>query len=161
MIFLVKTGTRSSPWRYCGRKMRAAGLLGQRFFKENSKWRKSASCPRSSRFPTGRCRNDMDTSRVLGIPIPKTPVIWASPVTLILIITQIAKVIWEGDAHITRVFGVGMPKTRGAFITVTAARTQISRQWVHKSSGYELRVTLVHSSASGEKRIRWEKPQKQ
>ena len=128
MIFLVKMGTRSSPWRYCGRKMRTAGLLGQRFFKENSKWRKSASCPRSSRFPTGRCRNDMDTSRVLGIPIPKTPVIWASPVTLILILTQIAKVIWEGDAHITRVFGVGMPKTRGAFITVTAARTQISCQ---------------------------------
>ena len=33
----------------------------------------------------------------------------ASPVTL----TQIAKVIWEGDANITRVWGVGMPKARG------------------------------------------------
>ena len=47
---------------------------------------------------------------VLGIQIPKTLVIWASPVTLTL--TQIAKVIWEGDADITRVLGMGMPKTR-------------------------------------------------
>ena len=53
--------------------------------------------------------------RVLGIPIPKTLVIWAFPVTLILTLTQtqIAKVIWEGDVHITRVLGMGMPKTRG------------------------------------------------
>ena len=49
--------------------------------------------------------------RVLGIPIPKTLVIRASPVTLTL--TQIAKVIWERDAYITRVLGMGMPKTRG------------------------------------------------
>ena len=33
----------------------------------------------------------------------------AIPVTL----TQMAKVIWEGDAHITRVLGMGMPKTQG------------------------------------------------
>ena len=40
--------------------------------------------------------------RVLGIPIPKTLVMWASPVTPILTLTQIAKVILEaGDAHIT------------------------------------------------------------
>ena len=45
--------------------------------------------------------------RVLGISIPKTLVIWVSPVTLTL--TQIAKVIWEGDAHITRVLGIGIP----------------------------------------------------
>ena len=32
-------------------------------------------------------------------PFPKTLVIWVSPVTLTL--TQIAKVISEGDAHIT------------------------------------------------------------
>ena len=53
--------------------------------------------------------------RVLGIPIPKTLVIWAFPVTLILTLTQtqIAKVIWEGDVHITRVLGMGIPKTRG------------------------------------------------
>ena len=49
--------------------------------------------------------------RVLGIPLSKTLVIWASPVTLTLI--HIAKVIWEGDAHITRVLGMGMPKTQG------------------------------------------------
>ena len=89
-------GTRSSPWRYCGRKMRAAWLLGQRFLKENSKCRKSTSCPTSSRFPF-RCRNGIGISPVLGIPIPKTSVIWASPVTLILTLTQLAKVIWEGD----------------------------------------------------------------
>ena len=48
-----------------------------------------------------RCYSNM------GIPIFKTPVIWASYVTLTL--TQIAKVIWEGDAHIPRVLGMGMP----------------------------------------------------
>ena len=37
---------------------------------------------------------------VLGIPIPKTLVIWASPLTLTLTLTQIAKVIWKGNAHI-------------------------------------------------------------
>ena len=52
------------------------------------------------------------------------PVIWASPrfghphsqnpsdVGIPCInLTQIAKVVWEGNAHITRVFGMGMPKT--------------------------------------------------
>ena len=52
-------------------------------------------------------------SRVLGIPIPKTLVIWVSPVALTLTLTQIAKVISEGDVLITRVLGMGMPKTRG------------------------------------------------
>ena len=47
--------------------------------------------------------------RVLGIPIPKTLVILVSPVTLTLTLTQIAKVMWEGDAHIT----MRMLKTRG------------------------------------------------
>ena len=46
-----------------------------------------------------------------GVPILKSLGIWVSPVTLTL--TQIAKVIWEGDAHITRVLGMGMPKTGG------------------------------------------------
>ena len=50
---------------------------------------------------------------VLGIPIPKTLVIWASPVTLTLTLTQVAKVIWKGDARITRILGMRMPKTRG------------------------------------------------
>ena len=54
-----------------------------------------------------------DHSFVLGISIPKTLVIRASPVTLTLAPTQIAKVTWETDAHITRVLGMGMPKTRG------------------------------------------------
>ena len=42
------------------------------------------------------------------------------PVTLTL--TQIAKVIWEGDAHITRVLGMGLPKRRVAHFTATAGR---------------------------------------
>ena len=42
---------------------------------------------------------------VLGVPIPNTLVIWASPVTL----TLITKVIRQGDAHITRVLRMGMP----------------------------------------------------
>ena len=44
-----------------------------------------------------QCHSDM------GIPA-----FWASPVTLML--TQIAKVIWEGDANVTRVLGMGIPK---------------------------------------------------
>ena len=51
----------------------------------------------------GRCHSDV------GIPIPKTLVIWASPVTL----TIIAKIRWGGDAHITRLLAMWMPKTRG------------------------------------------------
>ena len=44
-----------------------------------------------------QCHSDM------GIPA-----FWVSPVTLML--TQIAKVIWEGDANVTRVLGMGIPK---------------------------------------------------
>ena len=40
-----------------------------------------------------------------GHPLPKSLVIWASPVTLTL--TQTAKVLLEEDAHITRVLGNG------------------------------------------------------
>ena len=47
----------------------------------------------------GRCYRDM------GIPIPKTLVIWASPSHLILAIM----VRVTGDAHITRVLGMGVP----------------------------------------------------
>ena len=54
----------------------------------------------------------------MRIPIPKTLVIWASPVTL----TLIAKVIWEGDAHITSVLEMGMP------ISLTAAKTILPRR---------------------------------
>ena len=43
--------------------------------------------------------------RVFAIPISKTLVICASRVTL----TQIAKAIWEGDAHITRVLEMEIP----------------------------------------------------
>ena len=46
-------------------------------------------------------------------PHSQTLVIWASPVTLTLSLTQIGKVIWEENTHITRVLGMEMPKTRG------------------------------------------------
>ena len=49
----------------------------------------------------------------MGIPIRQTLVMWVSPVTQTLTLTQIAEVIWEGNAHITRVLGMGMPKSRG------------------------------------------------
>ena len=52
-------------------------------------------------FLLRRCHSDM------SVLIPKTLVIWAS-LTLTLTLTQIAKVIWEGDAHITRVLGMGI-----------------------------------------------------
>ena len=65
------------------------------------------------------CHGDMH----MGTPVPKTLLIWASPVTLTLTVTQIAKVIWEGDTHITRVWGMGSPKRRVARITVTVPLT--------------------------------------
>ena len=50
-------------------------------------------------------------------PFPKTLVIWASPShTNLAILVRVT-----GDAHITRVLGMGMPKTR-SHITVTAAQ---------------------------------------
>ena len=56
-------------------------------------------------------------SRVLGIPIPKTLVIWAS---LLIIITLgiCVTVRVTGDAHNNRVLGMGMPKTGDAHIPV-------------------------------------------
>ena len=70
------------------------------------------------------CHGDMHK----GTPVPKTLLIWASPVTLTLTLTQIAKVIiiWEGDTHITRVWGMGSPKRRVACITVTVPLTSAS-----------------------------------
>ena len=53
-------------------------------------------------------------SHVLGIPIPKTLVIWAFPSHTTLAIWVRVKVkVYTGNAHITRVLGMGMPKTRG------------------------------------------------
>ena len=57
----------------------------------------------------------MSTTSFWASPFPKPLmagyiVVWASPLTLNL--TQIAKVVWEGDALMTRVLGMGMLKTR-------------------------------------------------
>ena len=54
----------------------------------------------------------------MGISIPKTQVIWASPFHFSLVICVRVRV--KGDAHITRVLEMGMSKTRGSHITVTA-----------------------------------------
>ena len=47
----------------------------------------------------------------MGIPIPKTLVIWTFPSHITLAIWVRVRV--TGDAHITRVLGMGMTKTRG------------------------------------------------
>ena len=52
-----------------------------------------------------RCHSDM------GIPIPKTLVIRTFPSHITLAIWVRVRV--AGDVHITRVLGMGMPKTRG------------------------------------------------
>ena len=54
----------------------------------------------------------------MGISIPKTQVIWASPSHFSLVICVRVRV--KGDAHITRVLEMEMSKTRGSHITVTA-----------------------------------------
>ena len=54
----------------------------------------------------------------MGISIPKSQVIWASPSHFSLVICVRVRV--TGDAHITRVLEMGMSKTRGSHITVTA-----------------------------------------
>ena len=58
-----------------------------------------------------RCHCDMGVAAFWASPFPKPLMIWASPVTLTL--SQIAKLIKEGDAHIPRVLGIVIPKTRG------------------------------------------------
>ena len=64
----------------------------------------------SDKFPSRtHCYSDMGISRVLGIPIPKTLRYGLPHVTLTLTLTKNRYAIWEGDAHITRVMGMGMP----------------------------------------------------
>ena len=53
----------------------------------------------------GRCYRDMGIPAFWAFPFPKTLVIWASPSHLILAIM----VRVTGDAHITRVLGMGIP----------------------------------------------------
>ena len=50
--------------------------------------------------------------RDLGIPIPKTLVILVSPSRIALTIWVMVRVRVTGDAHIIRVLGMGMYKTR-------------------------------------------------
>ena len=47
----------------------------------------------------------------MGIPIPKTLVIWASPSHITLAIWVRVRV--TGNAYIARILGLGMVKTRG------------------------------------------------
>ena len=52
--------------------------------------------------------------RVLGIPIPKTIVIWASAshIALTIWVRVRVRVRVKGDAHNTKALGMGMPKMR-------------------------------------------------
>ena len=61
---------------------------------------------------SGRVKTKSETGerRVLGIPIPQTLMIGAYPSHITLAIWVRVRVI--GDAHITRVLGMGMLKTR-------------------------------------------------
>ena len=74
------------------------------------------SWPHFSRDPSHntfnhRCHCDRGVPAVWASPFPKPLVIWTSPVTLTL--SQIAKLMKEGDAHISRVLRMEIPKTRG------------------------------------------------
>ena len=71
-----------------------------------------------NRVPTPDQRQHIHVSLSQWYGHPHSPwsitlMMWASPVTLTLTPTQVAKVIWKGDAHISRVLGMGMPKPRG------------------------------------------------
>ena len=51
--------------------------------------------------------------RVLGTPIPQTLVIWSFPCHITLAIWVRVRFRVTGDAHITRVLGMVMPKMQG------------------------------------------------
>ena len=77
--------------------------------------------------------------RVLGIPIPKTLVIWASPSHITLAIWVKVRIRVTEDAHITRVLGMGMPKTQGCpyhfDIGTLKTRRKLGRVNFAKTSG--------------------------
>ena len=72
----------------------------------------------------------------MGIPIPKTLVIWASPSHITLAIWVRVRV--TGDAHITRGLGMGMAKTIDAHVTVTPGRRGTSPFAGLRSQGFSL-----------------------
>ena len=61
----------------------------------------------------------------MGIPVPKTLVIWASSshITLTIQVRVTVAVMVTGDAHITRVWKWGCPKRGNANTTVTPLLT--------------------------------------
>ena len=59
-----------------------------------------------------KTKSETGERRVLGMPIPKTLVIWAYRSHIALAIWVRIRLRVTGDAHITRVLGMGMPKTR-------------------------------------------------
>ena len=90
--------------------------------------------------------------RVMGIPIPKTLVIWVSPVTQTL--TQIAKIITEGDAHIT-VTATIFPSETVTFrvslylnLEITALVPMINETYIPYNWLQELALTLPQRSAT-------------
>ena len=90
--------------------------------------------------------------RVMGIPIPKTLVIWVSPVTQTL--TQIAKIIREGDAHITVTAAI-FPSETVTFrvslylnLEITALVPMINERYIPLYCLQEMALTLPQRSAT-------------
>ena len=100
----------------------------------------TTSSPGSSLFSFWQCYSDMGISAsVLGIPIPKTLVIWASPVILPwpfgleLQGMPISLEFWER----------GCPKRGDAHITVTAAKGEIFSFREQKNSGTRMHCSVL------------------
>ena len=100
----------------------------------------TTSSPGSSLFSFWQCYNDMGIpASVLGIPIPKTLVIWASPVILPwrfgleLQGMPISLEFWER----------GCPKRGDAHITVTAAKGEIFSFREQKNSGTRMHCSVL------------------
>ena len=100
----------------------------------------TTSSPGSSLFSFWQCYSDMGIpASVLGIPIPKTLVIWASPVILPwrfgleLQGMPISLEFWER----------GCPKRGDAHITVTAAKGEIFSFREQKNSGTRMHCSVL------------------
>ena len=100
----------------------------------------TTSSPGSSLFSFWQCYSDMGIpASVLGIPIPKTLVIWASPVILPwrfgleLQGTPISLEFWER----------GCSKRGDAHITVTAAKGEIFSFREQKNSGTRMHCSVL------------------
>ena len=100
-------------------------------------------------FSRSRCYSD------IGIPIPKTIVIWASPSHINLAIWVRVRV--TGDAHITRVSGVGMPIWHayhcGSAFSISQTRLSRSLEWLVVTLTICCRVHIFDTFSCGNKAV--------